>query len=250
MSDGIEIDAELFEVLAAARRITVMTGAGVSAESGVPTFRDAQVGLWARFDPQQLATPEAFRDDPELVWRWYLWRRELVARAEPNPAHLALAAFEARTPGLTLVTQNVDGLHRRAGSRRVLELHGDLTRTRCAGCRRFDDHDVDLDAGVPVCKACGGLLRPDVVWFGEPLPSEALTEAAAASRACEVFLSVGTSSLVYPAAALPYEALTGGAVLVEVNPQPTPLSPRARFVVRAPAGEALPLLLGTGDSAA
>ena len=236
---ALELDGSLVEALRSAARVVVLTGAGVSAESGVPTFRDAQTGLWARYDAEQLATPEAFRRDPELVWRWYLWRRELVAAAEPNPGHLALADLEGRLPGLVLITQNVDGLHRRAGSRRVIELHGDLTRTRCVACARFSDEPVDLATGVPHCDACGDLLRPDVVWFGEVLPAAALTEASAAARASDVFLSVGTSSLVYPAAALPYEALTGGATVVEVNPQPTPLTPRVHHAVRAPAGVAL-----------
>jgi len=238
---ALEIDEVLVEALRTAERVVVLTGAGVSAESGVPTFRDAQTGLWERYDAAELATPEAFRRDPELVWRWYLWRRELVAAARPNPAHLALAELEGRLPGLVLVTQNVDGLHRRAGSRRVIELHGDLTRTRCADCGRRREDPVDLASGVPRC-ACGGLLRPDVVWFGEMLPAAALTEAAAAARACDVLLSVGTSSLVYPAAGLPYEALTGGATVVEVNPQPTPLTRRAHHAVHAPAGTALPAL--------
>ncbi len=238
----LELDENLIDALRGAEKVVVLTGAGVSAESGVPTFRDAQTGLWTRYDPQGLATPEAFRRDPELVWRWYLWRRELVEAAEPNPGHIALAELEARLPGLVLVTQNVDGLHRRAGSRRVIELHGDLTRTRCVACCQYARDPIDLAAGVPRCAACGDQLRPDVVWFGEMLPAAAIAEATAAARASDVFLSVGTSSLVFPAAALPYEALTGGATVIEVNPQPTLLTPRVHHAVRAPAGVALPVL--------
>jgi NAD-dependent deacetylase len=238
----LELDEGLIEALRRSHRVVVLTGAGVSAESGVPTFRDAQTGLWARYDPEQLATPEAFRRDPELVWRWYLWRRELVEAAQPNPGHVALAELEARLPGLVLVTQNVDGLHRRAGSRRVIELHGDLTRNRCVSCSRSSDGPFDLAPGVPRCAVCGDLLRPDVVWFGEMLPAAAMAEATAAARASDAFLSVGTSSLVFPAAALPYEALTGGATVVEVNPQPTPLTPRVHHAVHGPAGVALPAL--------
>ncbi len=239
---SVELPEALVADLRGADRAVVLTGAGVSAESGVPTFRDAQTGLWARFDPAELATPEAFRRDPELVWRWYLWRRELVARAEPNPGHAALVRLGALVPELTLVTQNVDGLHQRAGSRDVIELHGSLVRTRCATCGAEAESEVTLNFGAPRCR-CGGLLRPDVVWFGEPLPLAALERAAAAARGCDVFVSVGTSSLVYPAASLPYEALTARAVVVEVNPQPTPLTPRATYSLRGPSGEVLPALV-------
>ncbi len=243
MSSPFAISADLVDVLRSAERVVVLTGAGVSAESGVPTFRDAQTGLWAQYDPAQLATPEAFRDDPELVWRWYLWRRELVAKAQPNPGHRALVALEGRVPHLVLVTQNVDSLHQRAGSREVLELHGNITRTVCFGCGAPSDAPVDLAGGVPRCGLCGGLLRPDVVWFGEALPADTLARAARESRQADLFISAGTSSLVYPAASLPYEALTGGAALLEVNPDPTPLTSRARWSLRGPSGEILPALL-------
>lgn len=237
------ISPGLAAALSSAERVVVLTGAGVSAESGVPTFRDAQTGLWAQYDPAQLATPEAFRADPELVWRWYLWRRELVARAEPNAGHRALVELAARVPHLTLVTQNVDSLHQRAGSSGVLELHGNIMRTVCFGCRTPSGGLVDLTRGVPRCGFCGDLLRPDVVWFGEALPADTLTRAALESRQANLFLSAGTSSLVYPAASLPFEALTGGAALLEVNPDPTPLSTRARWSLRGPSGEILPALL-------
>lgn len=239
----IVIPPELAAAMRGARRIVVLTGAGVSAESGVPTFRDAQTGLWAQYDPAQLATPEAFRSDPELVWGWYLWRRELTRKAEPNPGHEALARLQDLVDELVLVTQNVDGLHARAGSRDVIELHGNIMRTVCFRCRSESDREVDREDGVPACSSCGGPLRPDVVWFGEPLPMEALTRAAEAARASDLFLSVGTSSLVYPAAGLPYEALTAGVPVVEVNPAPTALSARATWTLRGPSGAVLPRLV-------
>ena len=243
MTDAISIPDGLVERLRGASRVTALTGAGVSAESGVPTFRDAQTGLWAQYDPQDLATPEAFARNSELVWRWYLWRRELVGKAAPNPAHVALVELGRKVAELVLVTQNVDSLHQRAGSADVIELHGNLTRTRCHSCRRIADEEVvGVDGGVPRCR-CGGLLRPDVVWFGEMLPEAALARAAEAARHCDLLLSVGTSSLVYPAAALPYEALTAKVPVVEVNPQPTPLTPRVTWSLRGPAGAVLPALV-------
>jgi NAD-dependent deacetylase len=237
-----EIPRGLIQALRYAGRITVLTGSGISAESGVPTFREARSGLWARYDPQQLATAEAFERDPHLVSEWYEWRRRLVSEAEPNPGHRALAELEGRVPVFTLITQNVDGLHRRAGSENVIELHGNILRSRCA----WEGETVEPEEGgavPPVCPNCGAPLRPDVVWFGEMLPAGAFEAASEAARECEVFLSVGTSSLVYPAAALPYEALESGATLVEVNPSETPLTGNADHVLRGPAGEVLPELL-------
>ncbi len=232
--------------MSTASHIAVLTGAGVSAESGVPTFRDAQTGLWAKYRPEELATPDAFRRNPKLVWEWYAWRRERVAQADPNPGHLALAEMESRVPQFTLVTQNVDGLHRRAGSRNVIELHGNITRTKCFREDVVVETWADTGEVPPRCPRCGGLLRPDVVWFGESLPAEpadALEAAIEASRSCAVFFSMGTSSVVEPAASLPYEALRRGAVVVEINPAETPLTPRATFVLRGPAGEVLPKLV-------
>lgn len=203
--------------LRAARRVAVLTGAGISAESGIPTFRDALSGLWARFRPEDLATPEAFARDPELVWRWYRERRQRLRTVEPNPGHRALVALEGRVPGLTLVTQNVDGLHARAGSREVVELHGNITRVKCFAEDLPVDQWPDTEA-VPACPRCGGPLRPDVVWFGEMLPEDALLRSRAAARHCDVFLSVGTSNLVEPAASLPWLAAECGATVLIVNP--------------------------------
>ncbi len=244
MSALPDFPPELLARLREAQRVVALTGAGVSAESGVPTFRDAQTGLWAQYRPEELATPEAFARHPERVWAWYEWRRSLVRRAEPNPAHLALAAMERRVPRFTLITQNVDGLHQRAGSQRVLELHGNIMRTVCAAHR----HEVTAwepvpEGQVPRCPICGSLLRPDVVWFGEPLPGEALDAALRAAREAEVMLVVGTSGLVHPAASLPLLAADHGAYLVEVNPQETALSHIMDVVLRGPAGEVLPRLV-------
>ncbi len=241
----MDIPATLIQVLRGARRVAALTGAGVSAESGVPTFRDAQTGLWARYDPHELATPEAFQRNPRLVWEWYAWRREKVAGVEPNPGHYALAEMERRFPEFTLITQNVDGLHRRAGSRRVLELHGDITRSKCFVCGSSAEAWTEKGEIPPRCPACGGRLRPGVVWFGEMLPERLLAAAMDAAARCEVFFSIGTSSLVYPAAALPEVALRAGATVVEVNPSETPLTPHATYSLRGLAGVVLPALLAS-----
>ena len=237
--------AELLRQLGSAKRVTVLTGAGVSAESGVPTFRDAQTGLWAKFKPEELATPQAFRRNPRLVWEWYEWRRNRVADVQPNPAHLALAEMEKRLPHFRLITQNVDGLHQRAGSRNVIELHGNITRTKC-----FDEGTIisswrDTGEIPPKCPNCGGLLRPDVVWFEEPMPEAEMELAMQASTRCDIFFSIGTSAAVYPAASLPYEALRNGATTVEINPHPTPFTPEAHFALAGAAGLILPALLNS-----
>lgn len=243
MSEPARIPRGLVKALHGAWSVAVLTGAGVSAESGVPTFRDARTGLWARFDPADLATPEAFERDPRLVWEWYEWRRGLVAEANPNPGHEALAELERLVARFTLVTQNVDGLHRRAGSEEVIELHGNITRSKCS-VENVSVEDYDPQGSPPVCPNCGAPLRPDVVWFGEALPAGALSAASEAASSCDLFLSVGTSSLVYPAASLPHEALRSGAMIAEVNPDETPLTRHADFAVRGKAGEVLPALVG------
>lgn len=232
--------------VAGARKVAVLTGAGMSAESGVPTFRDAQTGLWSRFDPMQLASPEGFRADPQLVWRWYAWRRELVAKAKPNAGHVALAQAAARFASLRIVTQNVDGLHERAGSRDVIEIHGNILRTRClAECGMLFAQPESLPAGEPPrCPRCGHWLRPDVVWFGEMLEPDRLRAAEAACTSSDVLLVVGTSGLVYPAAGLPQLARRSGAKVVIINPQPTDIDPVADAVIQSTAAAALPALLG------
>jgi NAD-dependent deacetylase len=238
------IPAPLVAALRAARFVAALTGAGVSAESGVPTFRDAQSGLWARFDPQELATPSAFARNPKLVWDWYAMRREKIGRVAPNPAHVGLAALERRVPEFALVTQNVDGLHQRAGSVRVVELHGNISRVRCSregtAAARWDE---PRDGLPPRCAACGAFLRPDVVWFEEMLPEDALAQAEDAARRCDVLLVVGTSAEVYPAAALPAYAKRAGALVVEINTEATPLAAVADHALRGPAGIVLPALV-------
>lgn len=239
------IPAEVIQRIAAAASVTALTGAGVSAESGVPTFRDAQTGLWAKYRPEELATPTAFRRNPRLVWEWYEWRRKLVAGAKPNPAHFALAVMERRLPEFHLVTQNVDGLHQRGGSQTVIELHGNITRTKC-----FDEGTIvskwaETDDVPPKCPDCGGLLRPDVVWFEEALPEAEMELAVRASESCDVFLCIGTSAIVYPAADLPFTALRSGATVIEINPQATPLTAQAQFVLTGAAGVVLPELVAS-----
>jgi NAD-dependent deacetylase len=240
---AMTIPAELVQRLATAKSVTVLTGAGVSAESGVPTFRDAQTGLWAKYSPEELATPRAFRRNPRLVWEWYEWRRKLVAGAKPNPAHFALVEMEGLFLRFHLITQNVDGLHQRAGSRHVIELHGNITRTKCSDESTIVSSWKDTGDVPPKCPACGGLLRPDVLWFEEPMPEEEMQEAMTASTHCDFFFSIGTSTVVYPAAALPSEALRSGATVVEINPQPTPFTPQAHFALAGAAGIVLPELV-------
>ncbi len=233
----------LIALLRTARRVVVLTGAGVSQESGLRTFRDPQTGLWAKHKPEDLASPEAFRRDPKLVWDWYAWRREALKGVRPNLGHYALVEFEKHIPQFTLVTQNVDGLHRMAGSRSLYELHGNIQRVRCSECGRFADDWDEKSEEVPHCTFCGGLLRPDVVWFGEALPRAALEAAVEASRACELFFSIGTSGVVQPAASLPYAAHNRGAALIELNPDPTPLTPKVDYFLQGKSGELLPELV-------
>jgi NAD-dependent deacetylase len=238
-----EVPPELIAVLRQARRLTVLTGAGISAESGVPTFRDAQTGMWANFKAEELATPAAFRRNPKLVWEWYAWRRQLVAQVQPNPGHCALVELEKRVPQFTLLTQNVDGLHQRAGSRHVIELHGNIARTKCLDEGVVVTAWPDTGEAPPRCPHCGGMLRPDVVWFGEALPEAAIEAAFDASHNCDVFCSIGTSAVVHPAASLPDQAHRRGATVVEINPDETPGTEIAEFVLRGPAGKLLPALV-------
>jgi NAD-dependent deacetylase len=236
-------DPALVRALRHARRVVALTGAGVSAESGVPTFRDAQTGLWENFKPEELATPDAFRRNPKLVWEWYAWRRDKVRSVQPNDGHRALAAMARRFHEFTLITQNVDGLHQRAGSKGVIELHGNIARTKCFDENVLVPEWTNTGEVPPRCPQCQGHLRPDVVWFGEELPDGAIDEATRVSSACDVFLSVGTSTVVYPAAMLPEIALRNGATVIEINPDETPLTSSATFSLRGLSGVILPQLL-------
>jgi NAD-dependent deacetylase len=241
------IPPDLISLLRSASRVAVLTGAGVSKESGVPTFREAQTGLWAQYDPADLATPEAFSRNPKLVWEWYTWRRELVAQARPNPGHFALARLESQVTAhgalFTLITQNVDGLHQRAGSKNVVELHGNTGRVKCSRDGAVVESWPLAGPIPPPCPRCGAPLRPDVVWFGETLPPEVLMAARRAAAESDILFSIGTSGVVEPAASLPYIALERGAVVVEINPDATPLTPNATHVLRGPSGEVLPELV-------
>ena len=237
---SMNFPSSLIQNLRATRKIVALTGAGISAESGLATFRDAQTGLWSKFKPEELATADAFRRDPKLVSDWYAWRRDQALKAEPNAGHVALAEMEKRAPEFVLLTQNVDGLHRRAGSKRMVELHGNIHRFRCFenDCAS-DNFDIDQQR----CRSCGGNLRPDVVWFGEMLPPDAIERAVAAAELCDVFFSIGTSSVVYPAADLWRRAKERGAVVIEINKDSTPLTPLADFSFLGKAGEILPALV-------
>ena len=238
----IEFPEEFLKALKNASHVAVLTGAGISAESGVPTFRGEE-GLWKKFRAEELATVDAFMNNPELVWEWYLWRRQLMSEVSPNPGHEALAEMEKHYDDFTLITQNVDGLHRTAGSRNILELHGNITLNKCFNCSKPYEGEIDISGGqMPRCE-CGGKIRPDVVWFGELLPPAAINGAFAAAERSELFFSVGTSALVHPAASLPLAAKQRGAYLVEVNLDPTPLTGLADFSIQGKSGEILPQIL-------
>ena len=248
----VELAAKL---LTSKQRICLLTGAGISAESGIPTFRDKQTGLWENYGVEELATPEAFARDPKLVWSWYQWRRQLVANKKPNPAHHALAQWQYHTQSsdqqLTLITQNVDDLHEQAGST-VTHLHGNLWRNRCSQCetlyqdqaRASYDTQNALNFGdtLITCSHCDGYIRPDIVWFGEALPVQAWEIAESAAADCEVFISIGTSSLVYPAAGLAQLAKQNGAKVIEINPHPTP-NAIVDITLAEKAGVVLPILI-------
>jgi NAD-dependent deacetylase len=245
------LPSTLISALRSATRIVVLTGAGVSAESGIPTFRDKQTGLWERYDPMELATPDAFVRDPALVWGWYEWRRAAVLRAAPNPAHHAIAQLERQAPHFTLVTQNVDDLHERAGSHNILHLHGEIARPYCKRCRQPHTPPTDipqLAAGgarldPPHCVSCGGTIRPGVVWFGEALPQHAWASARKAAEESQVFIVCGTSSLVQPAASLTGIASAAGATTIQINPNVTDADGIVTHTLRGLAGTVLPQLL-------
>jgi NAD-dependent deacetylase len=235
----------LISRLKSTQRVAVLTGAGVSAESGIPTFRDAQTGLWAQYDPTQLATPEAFARNPKLVWDWYEWRRARRRDTQPNAGHYALAAMEKFFTRVVIITQNIDGLHQLAGSSDVIELHGNLQRNKCSRENIVIDRAAarPTEDGLLACPRCGAYLRPDVVWFGEALSRDALARAFAEATQCEVFFVIGTSGVVEPAASLPRYAKRAGAFIVEINPEETPLSPIADVVLRGKSGEILPKIV-------
>lgn len=225
-----------------ARRVAVLTGSGVSAESGVPTFR-GENGIWRKMKPEELASLSAFMRNPELVWDWYNYRKAVVTEVQPNPGHRALVAMEKYYGNFTLITQNVDDLHRRAGSENVLELHGNITRSYCLNCRKqYSEVAVPESHQAPRCE-CGGLIRPDVVWFGEMLPQREIKLAFDAARQCELFFSIGTTAEVQPAGFLPIEALQNGAYVVEINPDPTVISDQVHEWVRGKSGIVLPQLV-------
>jgi NAD-dependent deacetylase len=239
---AIEFSADVIAAFDPTKKIVVLTGAGISAESGVPTFR-GEDGLWRRYRAEELATPEAFAANPQLVWEWYDWRRGIVGKAEPNPGHLAIAEVERIFPRFSLITQNVDGLHRRAGNKKIIEIHGNLWQLRCTrDSRVLEDFRFPLPIIPPICE-CGALLRPHVVWFGEPLDQEDLARAYGIIKECDLLLVVGASAVVQPVASFPLIAKQAGATVVEVNSDPTPLSALADAVCRGKAGEVLPALL-------
>ena len=221
------------------KRVVVLTGAGISAESGVPTFR-GEDGLWKKFRPEELATFDAFISNPQLVWEWYEYRRKLISEVKPNPGHHSLVKMEEFFENFHLITQNVDGLHQKAGSQNIIELHGNIKRNKCIECgRKYEELEPSSGEIPPKC-GCGGMLRPDVVWFGEMLPSQVINEAYKVSSLCDIFFSIGTSAVVYPAAHLPVVAKQSGAYLVEINIERTELSDLADEVFLGKAGEILP----------
>ncbi len=233
---------EMVEILRLKPRIAVLTVAGISAESGIPTFR-GQDGLWKQFRAEELATPEAFSRDPRLVWEWYDWRRGIIASREPHAGHYVLSRWEEFFPGYVLITQNVDGLHRKAGSKNILELHGNIWQVRCTEEGTIaENEESHLNEIPPHCPSCGALLRPNVVWFGEALPRETLEKAFASCALCDLMFVIGTSAFVQPAASLPFMAAERGAKIVEINLNPTPLTNFADYSFEAKAGEILPVI--------
>ena len=232
------------EKLRNAQHVAVLTGAGISAESGIPTFRDAQTGLWSRFNAEDLATVQGFRRNPEAVWNWYTERRNIALQAQPNAAHLALAEMERRVPTFDLITQNIDGLHQRAGNQRVIEVHGSLAHVKCLGHQHRLDYWPETEAEIPpLCPICHSQLRPDVVWFGELLPQNAWSRAAEAVASCDFFFSIGTSGLVEPVASLARQAEQQEATLVINNLEVEISSTQRCYNLNGPAGTILPLIM-------
>lgn len=232
--------APLINILNKTKRVAVLTGAGISAESGIPTFRGEE-GLWKTYRAEELATPHAFTRDPRLVWEWYDWRRGIIGSKDSNPGHEVLAGWEKLFPSFHVITQNIDGLHQKAGSQKILELHGNIWKLRCTEEGTItEDHTAPLGEIPPHCPYCGALLRPHVVWFGESLDASILQSAFALSSSCEVMFVVGTSAVVQPAASLPISAGQSGATVVEINPDPTPITAYADFSFRGKAGDILP----------
>ncbi len=230
------------EIVARSRFVVALTGAGISADSGIPTFR-GENGLWRRYRPEDLATPEAFARDPKLVWEWYRWRMEIVFRAKPNPGHYALAELESMGVLKCVITQNVDGLHQLAGSRCVIELHGSIRRVRCTSCSYREEISEPPKEVPPRCPRCGALLRPDVVWFGEPLPPQALEKAWELCNLADTIIVVGTSGVVMPAGMLPYLVKQHGGTVIEVNVSPSAITNIADIFLRGRASEVLPKLV-------
>lgn len=234
---------KLIQTLKLAKSVVVFTGAGISAESGVPTFR-GEDGLWKKFKPEELANFDAFMRNPELVWEWYKYRKQIIHNIQPNPGHFAIVELEKLFVNFAVVTQNVDNLHREAGSKTVYELHGNIMRNYCIDClTEYSDELIFSSSQVPRCNACRGMVRPGVVWFGELLPQDQWDAAEKASSSADVFISVGTSGIVYPAASLPYIAKHHGAFIVEVNPEPTPITDIADKYLKGKSGEILPVLV-------
>ena len=230
---------KLISAIKQANSIVFMTGAGISAESGIPTFREAQTGLWEKFKAEELATPQAFEKDPLLVWKWYQWRRQLIAENKPNPGHLAITELQKTLNNVTLITQNVDGLHQEAGTEQVIEFHGNIRNNKCSHCSHVENNTDNDSDDIPQCQNCKVNLRPAVVWFGESIPEKASQKSVKVASQADVFFSVGTSSQVYPAAGLVELAKQNEAIIVEINPKATPLSSSADYVFAESASVAL-----------
>jgi len=238
-----EIDKTIITKLRSAQQIVILSGAGTSAESGVPTFRDAQTGLWEKYKPEDLATPEAFANDPQMIWKWYQWRRQLIAKVNPNAGHRAITKLQENLKAVSVITQNVDGLHQIAGSTDVIEFHGNIRHNKCLACDVSESNSDNDTLIIPICPQCKNYLRPGVVWFGEGIPEQASRQSIKLSEKAEVFFSIGTSSQVYPAAGLVEIARQNDAMIIEVNPNSTPLSSSADYVFAEASGSFLPRLV-------